>query len=62
MRFLYFIVVTLVILNSLILIIGGLIGENIYKKYGKQIVKVILQFLLLLITIYIAMLISGLST
>ena len=62
MRFLYFIVVTLVILNSLILIIGGLIGENIYKKYGKQIVKVLLQFLLLLITIYIAMLISGLST
>lgn len=62
MRFLYFIVVTLVILNSLILIIGGLIGENIYKKYGKQIVKVLLQFLLLLITIYVSMLISGLST
>lgn len=62
MRFIYFILMILATVNLLIIIISGLLGENIYQKYGKQILKVFCQFLLLLIAIYVAMVISGLSS
>lgn len=62
MRFIYFIFMILATANLLLIIASGLMGENIYKKYGKQIIKVFLQFLFLLIAIYTAMVISGLSS
>lgn len=62
MRFIYFILMLLATVNLLIIIISGLLGENIYQKYGNQILKVFCQFLLLLIAIYVAMLMSGLSS
>lgn len=62
MRFIYFILMLLATVNLLIIIISGLLGENIYQKYGNQILKVFCQFLLLLIAIYVAMVISGLSS
>lgn len=62
MRFIYFILMILATVNLLIIIISSLLGENIYQKYGKQILKVFCQFLLLLIAIYVAMVISGLSS
>ncbi len=62
MRFIYFILMILATVNLLIIIISGLLDENIYHKYWKQILKVFCQFLLLLIAIYVAMVISGLSS
>lgn len=62
MRFIYFLLMVLATVNLLIIITSGLLGENIYKKYGKQILKVFCQFLLLLVAIYVAMAISGLSS
>lgn len=62
MRFIYFLLMVLATVNLLIIITSGLLGENIYQKYGKQILKVFCQFLLLLVAIYVAMAISGLSS
>lgn len=47
--------------NLLIVILSGLTGINIYKKYGKQILKGFLQFLLLLVVFLVAIAISGLN-
>ena len=61
MRFIYFILLILIVINLLIIILSNLTGINIYKEYGKQILKAFWQFLLLLIVIYVAIIISGLS-
>lgn len=62
MRFMYFIILFLLVCNLLIIIMSGLTGVNIYEKYGKQILTVSLQFLLFLVAFYVAMLIAGLSS
>ena len=62
MRFIYFILQIIATLNLLIIILCGLTGINIYKKYGKQILKFFWQFLLIVFAIYFAIAISGLSS
>ena len=62
MRFVYFLLTILATANLLIVILSGLTGINIYKKYGKQMLKGLLQFLLLLVVFLIAIAISGLDS
>lgn len=62
MRFIYLLLTVLVTANLLILIVSGLTGINIYEKYGTQILKGFLQFLLLLIVFLVAIAISGLGS
>lgn len=62
MRFIYFILLIMIVINLLIIILSNLTGINIYKEYGKQILKAFWQFLLLLIVVYVAIIISGLSS
>lgn len=62
MRFIYFLFTVLATLNLIIVILSGLLGVNIYKKYGKHILKGMFQFLLLLIVFLVAIAISGLSS
>lgn len=61
MRFVYFLLMILATTNLLIIIMSGLLGINIYKKYGKEILQGIFQFLLLLVIFLIAVAISGLN-
>lgn len=61
MRFVYFLLMILATTNLLIIIMSGLLGINIYKKYGKKILQGIFQFLLLLVIFLIAVAISGLN-
>lgn len=61
MRFIYLLLTTLATANLLIIIVSGLTGINIYEKYGKQILKGFLQFLLLLVVFLVAIAISGLN-
>lgn len=62
MRFIYLLLTFLATANLLILIVSGLTGINIYKKYGKQIFKGFLKFLLLLGAFLVAIAISGLGS
>ena len=60
MRFVFFIASILATANLLIIIVSSLTGINIYKKYGKQLLKAFLQFLLLLIAFLATAAICGL--
>ena len=60
MRFVFFITSILATANLLIIIVSSLTGINIYKKYGKQLLKAFLQFLLLLIAFLATAAICGL--
>lgn len=62
MRLIYFILMLLATANLLIMILSGLTGINIYKKYGKKILKGLFNFLLLLLAMLVAMAICGLSS
>lgn len=62
MRFVYFLLMILATGNLLIIILSGLTGINIYKRYGKHIFHGVLQFLLLLVVFLIAIAISGLKS
>lgn len=62
MRFVYLILVLLVIANWIILILNNLLEINIYKKYGKKILKGFWQFLMFLAVVYIAISLSGLGS
>lgn len=62
MRFIYFLLMILATGNLIIMILSGLLGVNIYKEYGKHILKGFLQFCLLLVTFLIALAISGLGS
>lgn len=62
MRFIYLLLTALATLHLLIVILSGLTGFNIYKKYGKHIFKGLLQFLLLLVVFLVAIAISGLGS
>ena len=61
MRFIYLLLTGLTTTHLIILIVSGLTGINIYKEYGKQILKGFLQFLLLLVVFLVAIAISGLN-
>ena len=62
MRFLYLFVATTATINLLIVLLSVLTDCNLYKMYGKQMLKVFCQFLLILLAFIIALAISGLST
>ena len=62
MRFVYFLLMIMATVNLLILMISGLTGINIYKSYGKQLIKGFCQFILLLIVFMVALAISGLNS
>lgn len=60
MRIVYFVILILAVVNLGIYSLGLLIGENIYKKYGQNILKCFGQILMFFIAIYIALMIAGL--
>lgn len=49
------------IVNIILMLTGCMLNINIYEKYGKQIFKWFINFLFLVLAIYIAMCISGLN-
>lgn len=60
MRIVYFISLLLIVSNLIIYSIGGLMGVNLYKKYGKQILNGFWKFLLLVLALYVTFLLCGL--
>lgn len=62
MRFIYLFFTLLATANLIIILLSSLLGVNIYKKYGKQLLKGFCKFLLILIAMLIAIAISGLSS
>lgn len=61
MRIAYFVLLVFAIVNFLIVAMSNLTGENIYKKYGKQLLNGFWKFLLVFIAFYVALIISGLN-
>lgn len=61
MRFIYILFFILAVLNLLLVLISGILNINLYKKYGKDILKGIFKILLIFSIAYIAVAISGLS-
>lgn len=62
MRIIFFILYVIAVVNLLIMVISGLTGVNFYKKYGKAIISGFFKFLLILVVMFIAIAISGLSS
>lgn len=60
MRFVFFVASILATANLLIIVVSSLTGINIYKKYGRHLLKAFLQFLLLLIAFLATAAICGL--
>lgn len=60
MRIVYFIGLLLIVSNLIIYSIGGLMGVNLYEKYGKQILNGFWKFLLLVLALYVTFLLCGL--
>lgn len=60
MRIVYFIGLLLIVSNLIIYSISGLMGVNLYKKYGKQILSGFWKFLLLVLALYVTFLLCGL--
>lgn len=48
-------IVFALIVNLIIIILSYLYGVNIYQKYGKQILKVLGVFVLLIVAFYVAL-------
>lgn len=47
--------------NLLIMILSFLMNENIYKKYGKQILKGLATFVLFVLALYVTLGLIGIS-
>lgn len=62
MRWVYLLVLLLAVINLLIIMISQITGKNLYKLHGKQILKAFWQFLFLVLAIWVALAISGLSS
>lgn len=62
MRFIYFLLTIIATVNLLILLVSGLTNINIYKVYGKSLLKGFCQFMLLLVAFMVAIALSGLSS
>lgn len=60
MRIAYFLFLILAVLNLCLYSLSLLTGVNIYKKYGKCILKFFAETLALLVAGYIAFIIAGL--
>ena len=61
MRFIYLILGILFVISIIILLIGEVLGINLYLKYGNQILKLLYKFLLLIICLYITLSLIGLN-
>lgn len=51
----------ILVVNMILVLTGCMLNVNIYEKYGKQIFKWFVQFLFLVLVVYVAMCISGLN-
>lgn len=58
LRFLLFLIL---VINLLIIICSFLINENVYKKYGKQILKGVGAFILIVLAFYTTLVLIGIS-
>ncbi|MCR4881870.1 MAG: hypothetical protein K6A44_07970 [bacterium] len=56
-----FLIVFALIINLIMIILSYIYGVNIYQKYGKQILKVLGVFVLLIVAFYVALALLGLS-
>ncbi len=61
MKIAYFLIFIIAVINLLIVLMSGVLGVNLYKKHGKDILKGFFKFLLVLSIFYIALAISGLT-
>lgn len=61
MRFIYLILLVIFVINLLILLIGEVLGVNLYKKYKKEILNFLYKFLLMTLSFYIALALIGLA-
>lgn len=61
MRFIYLILIVIFVINLLILLIGEVLGVNLYKKYKKEILNFLYKFLLMTLSFYIALALIGLA-
>ena len=62
MKIAYFLILIITVINLLIVLMSGVLGENLYKKHGKDILKGFFKILLILSIFYIALAISGLTS
>lgn len=62
MKIAYFLIFIITVINLLIVLMSGVLGVNLYKKHGKDILKDFFKFLLILSIFYIALAISGLTS
>lgn len=51
----------ILVANLLIMILSFLMNENIYKKYGKQILKGLATFILFVLALYTTLALIGIS-
>lgn len=51
----------ILVVNMILVLTGCMLNVNVYEKYGKQIFKWFVQFLFLVLVVYVAMCISGLN-
>lgn len=51
----------ILVVNMILVLTGCMLNVNVYEKYGKQIFKWFMQFLFLVLVVYVAMCISGLN-
>lgn len=51
----------ILVVNLILVLTGCMLNVNVYEKYGKQIFKWFVQFLFLVLVVYVAMCISGLN-
>lgn len=58
LRFLLFLIL---VINLLIIICSVLINENVYKKYGMQILKSVGAFILIVLAFYTTLVLIGIS-
>lgn len=61
MRFIYLLLLVIFVINLLILLIGEVLGVNLYKKYKKEILNFLYKFLLMILSFYIALALIGLA-
>ena len=54
------ILITLIV-NMILVLTGCILNVNIYKKYGKEILKWFVHFAFLVLAVYVAMIIIGLN-
>lgn len=60
MRFVWFFILVAMVINLFMLLCNIIFDINVYKLYGKQIIKWFAQFLTLILAVYVAICICGL--